>query len=635
MAIEAGVVQTIFTADASQFAGEAKKVDAALQNTAAVTTKVEETTASSNRKRVESEKWVNDQIFKLTASRTERDVYYMEQRLQKGIEVARSQGASEAKLLELLEAIAEKRAQILANGGAQAQQSAEIVGEANNHAGLGFIKTGRAVNHMGMMFGATGGHASHLAAGLYHLTAHGINPAFLAAAALAVTLGILIKKHEADEEAIRKETEAYAEQRAEIAKWQGEVSAIRAGTKDSEERGLRNEIDLIEKSIALKKQQQDQERKDFIGGKKSQLSLGDIFTGKWSADPTEQGKGQELTKAIEEQERALEKLRAKLVQVTVVREAEVKVEEKSLDTKGELFRFEQERKKSLEENAEWDRKILEASIKEVEFEKETAKIRMDLDRAVTYLHASTAKERMAVSQDSVMHDLNLAFVSGGNLLEISSNYLKARAELQAVSSDAEVAAEEEKHARLIDDARAHGLETLEIEAALAEAIAAIKAKNAAELQKEKDRISKVMADFADKTKRAAEHAAKGLDSIRSSARGAAGAMRELNDEGAKLLAKYREVSLAVNNGAGMGNLRIGTLNEAQIAINRGQFDVGIRAPAPSLTIINATGGAVGTQAKHDKKGWLVHVAEDLQNGGLLDETLRARYPQLSPGGVGQ
>jgi len=186
----------------------------------------------------------------------------------------------------------------------------------------------------------------------------------------------------------------------------------------------------------------------------------------------------------------------------------------------------------------------DAKVKEMEearrYAFEKLRIEESLQKGSVDLRANTARDELAIEQENVNHELGLASVSGGDLHAITKAYLLARKKLLEVSEEEEERAEDEKYAKQIKEAQAAGVSTVQIEAEIEKAKAAIRSKNKADYEKEADRINAVVKGFEDAATKVAAAAAKRAAAIDKEANAyhrMAGAVQEST---AALVAAARE-----------------------------------------------------------------------------------------------
>ncbi len=754
MPIEAGLVQAVYTVDSSEFVSGSQKVDAALENTAARTEKTQETTAASNRKRVAAQKSADDAIFNLTASATEKELAAVDRKYAYKISNLQKYGNDEARLVKLQAAIAQEKARIVAAAEERAAAGMTATAQASDHAGHSFVTTNRAVDHLSRAFGANAGEAGTAATALSHLVSAGMNPVLIAAAALAVTIGYVIKKHEEQEEATKKATDAYREQQKGIIEWQAKIAAARAGTHDSEQRALEGEIKLHEGILERLKEEDLHAAQTHTDQAQSYT---DIFRGGLSKETVERmAKIKEEGKLLDDLRlkyhgvAAAEKVNEKIADTTKadrlrdeIRLEKAKVELKDREAtvqdalsraagqevalKHELFSEEekalaideartaieqrylpllkeayalgnQERIKELEEDRKKEtanavaKIALADRIKGMEEERrkteEILKLRKQINESLLSMREKHAQAEEAHLDQTYRAQMKAAEAAGTETAAIVKDYLEKKRALYLEYEQKEL--EDLAKHYIVEQAAAiaNGQEDVRLTEAMWQARADI-------IQKWADKIAQIVADAKPK----AAPTAKG-DSTPDPAKTnpdtgrpytetedraqryhdlyAAGVKvgdidAQLNEEGyavekaagawghyhrevqastaaLRAMAEYRLREALANKRERetsieweMGFLR-GTLAplSAQQMYNAAVSDnlavaratAAVREVGGDIHIYNSASDQVGVTAHREGNRTVIHVASDIQAGGIVDQVLRATYPNLTRGGVG-
>ena len=383
-----------------------------------------------------SEEALNREIQRLTMSSTAFQLAEIDRRAEMKIARARKAGTDEAKIAEFEVAIHRQKHRLLiaeekARTAAAVAETARrrdarraeagedirgsnvfldtsrasraemrLAGEVAGQSRAQFNTTRQSVLNLSGALGAQAGAAGKAAGALSNLMMVGLNPVAIATAALAVTIGLVVQKHQEQAERVKAATAAYAEQRAEVQRWQAAIEAARAGKSDADERALSKEIATKETQQRLLQQQIDNQLRSGDAYKitfENVVTLSDMERRRAEAAIRDLGteieelyrKRHALAGNREEQERAA------AVEAAAVREREFQelaargreahrrqMEREDAEVEArqreELFRHNKRVAAAKQENAEWDRKIQEAWERQNEALRDQVRLTEDL-----------------------------------------------------------------------------------------------------------------------------------------------------------------------------------------------------------------------------------------------------------------
>jgi uncharacterized protein with FMN-binding domain len=494
-------------------------------------------------------------------------------------------------------------------------------------------KTVGAVSRLSGALGAQSGAAGQAATALSSLLSTGLNPVAIATAALAVTIGILIKQHQEQAAAAKAATDAYRGQQMEIASWQGKIAALRAGTNDGDSRSLQLQLSLAEQGLANLKIQEEANKAERTAqygrymGYQLRKQMGEYED--------------EISEKVVAQAKVVEDLRLALSRVTT--EREIQTTGVVALAAAETARWEtvkkqgeEERKRDLGDAAA--RVKLAATVKQ---EQDLYDLKGAYADAVLSLQAQNAEAEMSLNQKKVDVDLGLAAVSGGDMLRIKTEYLERLAELQKVSQQQELQSLWDHYADQFKAMDAAGLDTLRLKEEFQIAATAIETKNEKALADEKDRIDGILKSFTKNTEQISERASRSMGSVRTAFQGVTGACREMNAEAEKALKSYLSMALAAQSTADLYNAAYGRggasyLNVGAIMANRsvvGNFGEKAENRAGAnvnVNVNNTAGHLAGAKAKATirEDGTVdvsLEIAEDLRLGGDAAKALERKY----------